>query len=127
MTITAKSYKIRNSRLVQPSEVESTGSVGVLMAEELNKIHKEMEIMKTTIEQQKALLQQVASNTKYPLKPYTVDDFEAMFGLKKNSQLNYRKAGKLGFIKLGETVLYTQQHIKDFIELHDSTNQKKNN
>ena len=85
----------------------------------------EIKDLRTIVEQQHALLQQVVANTKYPLKPYTVEDFEAMFGLGVRAQQIYRKAKKLGFIKLGETVFYTHQHIQDFILLHDSTNKSK--
>lgn len=125
MTISAKTYNIHNSPSIQPVQVELTGYAGVLAAEEIIKFKKELEKMNKQIEQQNALLEQVVSNTKYPLKPYTVDDFEAMFGLKKSAQRNYRKAGKIGYIKFGETVLYTHQHILDFIQIHDSRNKLK--
>ena len=131
MTQTANSYKTRNSRSKLPLQVELTGNVGELVAEEFRKINKEMEKMKQQMElkfeQQNAFLEQVMANTKYPLKPYTVQDFEAMFGLSVRTQQKYRKEEKLGFIKLGETVLYTQQHILDFIRLHDSSNRKIKN
>ncbi len=129
MTQTANSYKARDSRPKLPQQVELTGNVGELVAEEFRKFNKEMERMKQQMdlkfEQQNAFLEKIEANTKYPLKPYTVKDFEAMFGLGKRAQLNYRNAGKLGFMKLGETVFYTHQHIQDFTLLHDSTNKSK--
>ena len=131
MTQTANSYTARNSRSKLPLQVELTGNVGELVAEEFRKIIKEMERMKQQMdqkfEQQNAFLKQVMANTKYPLKPYTVNDFEAMFGLGVRAQQKYRKEGKLGFLKLGEAVLYTHQHILDFIQLHDSANRKTKN
>ena len=128
MTQTANSYKTRNSRSKLPLQVELTGNVGELVAAEFKKINEQMEKMKEQMdqkfEQQNAFFKQVAENTKYPLKPYKVEDFEAMFGLGVRAQQKYRKAGKLGFLKLGETVLYTHKHIQEFIQLQDSANKK---
>jgi len=114
---TTKPMRQRRSKL--PIEVALTGHVGELVAAEFECFRTEISQMKNIITQQSVFLQQVVANTQYPLKPYTEEDFTAMFGLAKRTQQNYRKAGKLRCIKLGEKVLYTHEHIQEFIELHE--------
>jgi hypothetical protein len=127
MTQIANPYKTRNSRSELPPGVDLTPYVRELVDAKFEYYDSELKNLRTINEQQTALLQQLVANTKYPLKPYTVKDFEAMFGLGVRAQQKYRKEEKLGFIKLGETVFYTHQHILDFIALHDSTNKKTKN
>jgi len=114
---TAKTIRKRRSKL--PLEVDLTDYVGALVAAEFECFRKQNEEMKIIMDQQSAFLQQVVANTQYPLKPYTEEDFTAMFGLAKRTQQNYRKAGKLKYMKLGEKVLYTHEHIQEFIQLHE--------
>ena len=127
MTQTTNSHKTRIRRSKLPPEVDLTAYVRELVDAKFECYEREIKNLRTINEQQTALIQQIALNTKYPLKPYPIEDFEAMFGLGVRAQQKYRKEGKLGFIKLGETVFYTHQHILDFIALHDSSNKKTKN
>lgn len=110
---------VRKSRSKVPIEVSMVGYVSELVVAEFECFRSEISEMKSFIKQQNAFLQQVVANTQYPLKPYTEDDFTAMFGLAKRTQENYRKAGKLSYMKLGQKILYTAQHIHEFIQLHE--------
>jgi len=108
-----------------PLEVDLAGYVRDLVDAKFENCRMEMEKMNKINEQQNALLQKIDANTKYPLKPYTEDDFTAMFGVQKRTQLNYRKAKKLRFHKIGGKVCYTKEQIQEFIQLHEVTNTKQ--
>ena len=127
MTQTTNSHKTRIRRSKLPPEVDLTPYVRELVDAKFECYEREIKNLRTINEQQTALLQQLVANTKYPLKPYTVEDFEAMFGLGIRAQQKYRKAGKLNCLKLDEGVRYTHEHIQEFIQLHDSTNKKTKN
>ena len=68
---------------------------------------------------------QLLEQNRLPIKTFTENDFEAMFGLKQRTQQIYRKNEKLDCIKLGEKVLYTREHLDEFVARFDTRNQKK--
>lgn len=112
-------------RAKAPLEITLTGPVGELVAAEFEYLRGQIDRLEKIVTNQNELMMQITKNTQYPISIYTEDDFTAMFGLKQRAQQDYRKKGKLDYLKLGEKVLYTQQHIDEFIARHDSLNMKK--
>jgi hypothetical protein len=105
-------------RIKAPLEIDLKGPVGELVAaefawqrEHINRLESQIELL---VEQNRR-----------PIKTYTENDFEAMFGLKQRAQQDYRKKRKLDCIKLGEKVLYTREHIDEFMARFDTRNLKK--
>ncbi len=105
-------------------EIELKGPVGELVAAEFAKSRLEREQDREQAHRIEELLLQILEQNRLPIKTYTENDFEAMFGLKQRAQQNYRKKGKLDCIKLGEKVLYTRQHLDEFKARFDTRNQK---
>ena len=105
-------------RAKAPLEIDLKGPVGELVA-------AEFAWQREHINQLKSQIEYLVEQTRQPIQTFTEDDFGAMFGLKKRAQQDYRKKGKLDCIKLGEKVLYTRQHIDEFVARFDTRNQKK--
>jgi hypothetical protein len=108
-----------------PLEVDLIGHVGELVAAEFAKSRMERGQDREQAHRIEELLLQILEQNRLPIKAYTENDFEAMFGLKQRAQQDYRKKGKLDCIKLGEKVLYTLEHIHEFKARFDTRNQKK--
>jgi thiamine monophosphate kinase len=107
-----------------PININLTGNVGELVAATFASQREQINRLEDKIDSYEELLRQIAKHTKYPVKLYTVEDFETLFFVKVRTQQNYRKAKKLNFIKPGEKVLYTQEHVDEFIARFDSRNIK---
>jgi hypothetical protein len=105
-------------RAKAPLEIDLKGPVGELVA-------AEFAWQREHINQLKAQIEILVEQTQRPILTFTEDDFEAMFGLKQRAQQVYRKNGKLDCIKLGEKVLYTRQHLDEFIARFDTRNKNK--
>jgi|GEM_PF-4353631 len=112
-------------RAKAPLEVDLIGPVGELVAAEFVKSRLDDEQKNIRLDKIEQLLLQLLEQNRLPIKLFTEDDFEAMFGLKQRTQQIYRKNGKLDCIKLGEKVLYTREHLDEFIARFDTRNQKK--
>lgn len=108
---------LRKPRAKPPLAVELVGPVGELVAAEFERMRLQMD----RLEQQ---LEQLAEQVRYPIKIYTEEDFTALFKVERRTQQNYRKAGKLHCLKLGEKVFYTRQHIEEFMVRCDTRNSK---
>ncbi|MFZ4724531.1 MAG: helix-turn-helix domain-containing protein [Paludibacter sp.] len=120
------SNTLRKRRAKPPIDINLTGLVGELVAAEFEKQRLQVDRLEAKLKSYEDLLLQIVRNTQYPIKIYTEDDFTALFGVKKRTQQNYRNTKKLDCIKPGEKVLYTQQHIDEFIARFDSRNLNKN-
>jgi len=105
-------------RAKAPLEIDLKGPVGELVA-------AQFAWQREHINQLKSQIEFLVEQTQRPIQTFTEDDFGAMFGLKKRAQQDYRKKGKLDCMKLGEKVLYTRQHIDEFVARFDTRNQKK--
>ena len=125
MSQTTRSNTTNKHQLELPLGADLMGYVRDLVDAKFESCQKELDKMNKMNEQQNTLLQKIDANTKYPLRPYTEDDFTAMFGVQKRTQLNYRKANKLRFLKIGGKVCYTKEQIQEFIQLHEVTDTKQ--
>ena len=112
-------------RAKAPLEIDLKGPVGELVAAEFAKSRLDDEQKNNRLDRIEELLLQILEQNRLPIQTFTEDDFGAMFGLKKRAQQDYRKKGKLDCIKLGEKVLYTRQHLDEFVARFDTRNQKK--
>ncbi len=117
-----KALQLRSAKRPVPVNIE--GAVGELLAGKFADLRIRNDNLERRINEWTVLLTQIAENTKCTIRTYTEDDFTEMFGVKKRTQLNYRKAGKLHYMKPGEKIIYTQQDIDDFIQRFDSLNFK---
>ena len=108
-----------------PLEIDLIGPVGELVAAEFAKSRLDDEQKNNRSDKIEQLLLQLLEQNRLPIKTFTENDFEAMFGLKQRTQQIYRKNEKLDCIKLGEKVLYTRAHIDEFVARFDTRNQKK--
>lgn len=108
-----------------PLEIDLIGPVGELVAAEFAKSRLDDEQKNNRLDKIEQLLLQLLEQNRLPIKLFTEDDFEAMFGLKQRTQQIYRKNEKLDCIKLGEKVLYNRQHLDEFVARFDTRNQKK--
>ncbi len=108
-----------------PLEIDLIGPVGELVAAEFAKSRLDDEQKNNRLDKIEQLLLQLLEQNRLPIKTFTENDFEAMFGLKQRTQQIYRKNEKLDCIKLGEKVLYTRQHIDEFVARFDTRNQNK--
>jgi hypothetical protein len=116
----------RRRRAKPPININLTGNVGEMVAATFASQREQINRLEAKIDSYEELLQQIAEHTKYPLRIYTVDDFETLFFVKVRTQQNYRKAGKLNYFKPGQDVLYTQEHVDEFITRFDSRNLRNN-
>lgn len=118
-------HNLPKRRAKAPLEISLTGHVGELVAAEFAKQRMQIDRLEAKLESYEKLFGLIVEQTRFPIRTYTEDDFTTLFGVQKRTQQNYRKAGKLDYFKPGEKVLYTQQHIDDFIARHDTRNLKK--
>jgi len=116
--------KQRRRRAKPPIDINLMGNVGELVAAAFASQREQINRLEAKMDSYEELLKQIVKQTKYPVRIYTEEDFEEIFRLGDTSQLNYRKSGKLNYLKPGKEVFYTQEHIDEFIDRFDSRNIK---
>jgi len=114
----------RRRRAKPPIDINLMGNVGELVAAAFASQREQINRLEAKMDSYEELLKQIVKQTKYPVRIYTEEDFEEIFRLGGTSQLNYRKSGKLNYLKPGKEVFYTQEHIDEFIDRFDSRNIK---
>jgi len=112
----------RRAKLTVPVNIE--GAVGEFLELKFVDLRERDDKKEKRIDELTKLIYQIAENVKFPVRVYTEDDFTELFGLKKRTQQQYRKEGKLHCVKMGESVRYSQQDIEDFIQRFDTLNYK---
>ncbi|MEI7505143.1 MAG: helix-turn-helix domain-containing protein, partial [Paludibacter sp.] len=106
-------------------EVEFTGIISEVLFAEFQSMRQELAEIKKDNKTTHTFLEQVITNQGHPPRLLNDKDLMFMFNVCAKTLQNYRAAGKISYVKIGDKIYYTQQHIDEFIERHDSKNINK--
>ena len=92
-----------------------------LMIANQKKILKELDRLNERFDRIEAYEGMTDREKNKPDNYYNTEEVMEMIGVSRNTLLNYRNKGKLGFIKLGKKVLYSLANINKIKEQRNNT------